>query len=391
MSWDHQEYVDFINKHAPAADRKSLLQASSKPFVPKDIPKRGKPPKIFVTYYSMPDWLDIFSSPPKSLAAPNVRLDSRLGNTPFHQIIGEYKHASQKHQDKVVACLDRIESFPSGKALLTEFGGTGHSVRIMPYFHFFRTMAGLDYFNSTPKPVEPGEKMAYIADGTVHDYEDEYEKNAPLRGDNNEPMTGPKGDLKSGPKGTGKGANVVLFFSAEIWESESAPKGPGFKPDEVLFHELVHVTRMIRGRVTQVPVDAKRGGYGNIEEYFATVISNVYMSDKGETALRGFYSNEFNIRQERTEVKIGDDIMVTTDPLPKNWSVMKDPDNFYNNVDEIEIPPKQLMQIFKDKQPDFYIALAHLPETRPKFNPVGQHFRESLHPNKAQAPRQRRP
>jgi hypothetical protein len=116
MSWDHQQYVDFINKHAPAADRKSLLQASSKPFVSKDIPKRGKPPKIFVTYYSMPDWLDIFSSPPKSLAAPNVRLDSRLGNTPFHQIIGEYKHAAQKHQDKVAACLDRIDSFPSGKA-----------------------------------------------------------------------------------------------------------------------------------------------------------------------------------------------------------------------------------------------------------------------------------
>jgi hypothetical protein len=381
MSWDHQQYVDFINKHAPAAVRKSLLQDNSKPFVPKDIPKRGKPPRIFVTYYSMPDWLDIFSSPPKSLASPKVRLDSRLGNTPFDQIIGEYKHAAQQHQDKVATCLGRIDSFPSGKALLTELGLTVHSVRIMPYWHFFRTMPGADYFNSTSIPVEPRESRSYIAEGTMPDYEDEYEKNAPLRGDDNEPMSG---------KGTGKGANVVLFFSAEIWESDGAPKGPGFRPDEVLFHELVHITRMIRGRVTRVKVDGK-GGYGNIEEYFATVISNVYLSDEGQTKLRGFYSNDF-IKQNKREVKInGETVMVIIDPLPKDWSVMKDPDNFYNNPDNLDIPPRQLMQIFKDKQPDFYFALAHLPEIKPKFNPVGQHFRENLHPNKAPPPRQKRP
>ncbi len=381
MSWDHQQYVDFINKHAPAAVRKSLLQDNSKPFVPKDIPKRGKPPRIFVTYYSMPDWLDIFSSPPKSLASPKVRLDSRLGNTPFDQIIGEYKHAAQQHQDKVATCLGRIDSFPSGKALLTELGLTVHSVRLMPYWHFFRTMTGADYFNSTSIPVEPRESRSYIAEGTMPDYEDEYEKNAPLRGDDNEPMSG---------KGTGKGSNVVLFFSAEIWESDGAPKGPGFRPDEVLFHELVHITRMIRGRVTHVKVDGK-GGYGNIEEYFATVISNVYLSDEGQIKLRGFYSNDF-IKQNKREVKInGETVMVIIDPLPKDWSVMKDPDNFYNNPDNLDIPPRQLMQIFKDEQPDFYFALAHLPEIKPKFNPVGQHFRENLHPNKAPPPRQKRP
>jgi hypothetical protein len=45
MSWDHQQDVDFINKNAPSADRRSLLQTSSKPVVSKDIPRRGKPPK----------------------------------------------------------------------------------------------------------------------------------------------------------------------------------------------------------------------------------------------------------------------------------------------------------------------------------------------------------
>jgi len=147
---------------------------------------------------------------------------------------------------------------------------------------------------------------------------------------------------------------------------------------------------MIRGRFTHVKVDGK-GGYGNIEEYFATVISNVYLSDEGQTKLRSVYSNDF-IKQNKREVKInGETVMVIIDPLPKDWSVMKDPDNFYNNPDNLDIPPRQLMQIFKDKQPDFYFALAHLPEIKPKFNPVGQHFRENLHPNKAPAPRPKRP
>src|SRR5260370_9467011 len=103
-------------------------------------------------------------------------------------------------------------------------------------------------------------------------------------------------------RGAGKGKKVVSLFSAASWESDGAPKGPGFRPDEVLFHELVHITRMIGGRVTRVKVEGK-GGYGNIEEYFATVISNVYLSDEGQTKLRGFYSNDF-IKQNKREVKI---------------------------------------------------------------------------------------
>jgi hypothetical protein len=376
MSWDHQKYVDFIKKEAPAADRSSLLQANSKSYVPKDKPKRGAPPKIFVTYYSMPDWLDIFSSPPKSQASPNVRLDSRLGKVPFSQMIGEYRHAVQKHQDQVIALLALIDTFASGKALLAELGSTGHTVRIMPYWHFFRTMPDGKYFNSTSIPVKPGESMSYMADGTGgRDDKGAYERNAPIRDENNDPMP-------SEGKGTGAGANVVLFFSPETWNSKAASDGPGFKPDEVLFHELVHITRTIRGRMTHTQVEG--GGYGNIEEYFATVITNVYMSDKGETRLRGLYDND-SIHPNKTEVKVGNqEILVKTDPLPKDWSVMKDPDKFYDNADNLNPPPRDLMQIFKAKQTDFYLALAHLPEIRPTFNPVGRHFRANLQPAAAQ-------
>jgi len=72
--------------------------------------------------------------------------------------------------------------------------------------------------------------------------------------------------------------------------------------------------------------------------------------------------------------------LVKTDPLPKDWNVMKDPDKFYDNVDNLNPPPKDLMQTFKAKQTDFYLALAHLPEIRPTFNPAGRHFRANLQP-----------
>src|SRR4030095_13576651 len=104
------------------------------------------------------------------------------------------------------------------------------------------------------------------------------------------------------------------------------------------------------------------------------------MSDKGLTRLRGLYSND-SIRQKRTEVKVnGEIVMVKTDPLPKDWNVMKDPDKFYDNVDNLNPPPRDLMQTFKAKQTDFYLALAHLPEIRPTFNPAGRHCGETLRP-----------
>jgi hypothetical protein len=32
--------------------------------------------------------------------------------------------------------------------------------------------------------------------------------------------------------------------------------------------------------------------------------------------------------------------IITTDPLPKGWDVMRDPEHFYQNVDNLNIPPR---------------------------------------------------
>jgi hypothetical protein len=60
---------------------------------------------------------------------------------------------------------------------------------------------------------------------------------------------------------------------------------------------------------------------------------------------------------------------------------MTDAKHFYQNVDKLNIPPRQLMDIFSKTQETFYRDLANLPETRPTFNPARLHFKENQRPD----------
>ena len=52
-----------------------------------------------------------------------------------------------------------------------------------------------------------------------------------------------------------------------------------FQPDEVLFHELVHAARYLGGDFKKTPIP-KMPEYDNEEEYFAVLITNIYISEK---------------------------------------------------------------------------------------------------------------
>ena len=62
----------------------------------------------FATYYSMPDWLNIFSQQGK------ISLQNQLVKTPIDHMIKEYRHAAEKHQGEVIDCLDMINVFSAG-------------------------------------------------------------------------------------------------------------------------------------------------------------------------------------------------------------------------------------------------------------------------------------
>jgi hypothetical protein len=247
MGWDFTKSVDFIRKNASKPDFPGLMRAPSRPYGDMRT-------KIFLNYYSMPDWLTIATTsvvpggavPTAEGPIINVlmEMESEAGRClsevflfnymsptdlklAFISLVAAYRRAAKTHQDGVAALLDQIALRKSGQALLTELDRTSFTTRVMPYWHFFMTMPGQDFYNSTPKGLPPRTMLNHISDGLPSDDNDIYAKGALLRGDDNEPI--------GTEKGTGKGADVVLFFSARTWTSlwdwPGKPDGlPGFWP-----------------------------------------------------------------------------------------------------------------------------------------------------------------
>ena len=139
IAWDYQEYAAYIKKSGQISASTNLLRANFMPY-------RAR---LFITYYSMPDWLDIFTFE-----------GFDLQKTPFASMVGRYQQSVRKHQKEVVALLDQIVSTKSGQALLTEVSSTRFSVYVMPYYQYYRTMPGQDFFNSVTRPIMPGEKLS---------------------------------------------------------------------------------------------------------------------------------------------------------------------------------------------------------------------------------------
>ena len=64
----------------------------------------------------------------------------------------------------------------------------------------------------------------------------------------------------------------------------------GGLPDEVLFHELVHAMRACTGTRNKQPISGGLWRYGDTEEFFAVVVTNIYISEgakQGSSGIRG--------------------------------------------------------------------------------------------------------
>src|SRR5882757_551718 len=361
MKMDYTECVEFVRKHASRGELHELMRPASKPY-------RYTKTTIHLTYFSMPDWLAIISAArsPQGTGSSEEpirevlramamesdisavldfmslnRMEPPEGERAFRRLVFGYKIAAEGHQKSVADCLDCFTRKGSGRALLMELGRTRHTITVMPHWLYFMALPDQGFRNATPKGLRAGQIFSHVTDGIPINQRDSYAKGAPIH------------SYGAGGTGTGAGANVVLYYSVRTWTDTYFPDDTtgavGFQPDEVLFHELVHATRMIRGKETFVTVEG-RPNFGNIEEYFATVIANIYLSEKGKEArLRGVYAPS---------------------------SAMKDPDGFYDNNDGLSMPPDRLMDTFQRTQGQFYHDLAHLP-TPPWFNPVRTHFKRN--------------
>lgn len=84
--------------------------------------------------------------------------------------------------------------------------------------------------------------------------------------------------------GTGQGADAVLAFRPDRW---TGGEGPGSAADEILIHELVHVSRTVRG-VRNTCFGAPRG-WDDYEEFVAITLCNVFSSETRRKLRFGHY------------------------------------------------------------------------------------------------------
>jgi hypothetical protein len=86
---------------------------------------------------------------------------------------------------------------------------------------------------------------------------------------------------------------VIVEFSPASADSLQCHNGQraARRPDEILLHELIHGLRMARGQWQ--PGSYGSGSlllYGNREEFLAILLTNIYMSEKRRSPLRGVWA-----------------------------------------------------------------------------------------------------
>jgi hypothetical protein len=106
--------------------------------------------------------------------------------------------------------------------------------------------------------------------------------------------------------GTGSGSDAVAYFTPGISDCSGTSCPISERGDEMLFHELVHVLRMAAGKYHCKPMPSKqKKQYTSEEEFYAVLITNIYMSEKGEKKLRCCHpsTSEMTAAERKTFVK----------------------------------------------------------------------------------------
>jgi hypothetical protein len=116
----------------------------------------------------------------------------------------------------------------------------------------------------------------------------------------------------------------------------------GQKPDEILCHELVHAARYLGGDFKQTPIPTMPA-YENEEEYYAILITNVYISEKRRSFESFRKSHHLRPKPEMTEEEA------------EPWVFLLQDDNY------------RLIEKFWKQHPTIAPMIAKAPA---KFNPI---------------------
>jgi hypothetical protein len=171
--------------------------------------------------------------------------------------IALYASMRQSHQRSVSTQLRIISATSSGRAVFSELSAAPHEVMIFPF----------DFQHSSSWKSNTAD-FKTLGITTSHDSMHVRRRGMAVCGKN-------AANQAVCTVAEGGGGRPHIFFTA------SRVAGSGNQSaDEVLFHELVHAARFIRGLLMMIPMN---GGYGNQEEFLAQVIENIYRSEKGRS------------------------------------------------------------------------------------------------------------
>jgi hypothetical protein len=188
-----------------------------------------------------------------------------------------------QYEASIVEQLDTIWKTWTGWAVVREAIDSGKTVTIVPY--------------SKADEQRMGEGNAFARPAWWIRMMDATPAGAPIfMGGSDDPSTPNDERYRTVPlfRGTGRGADVDIHYSPEdhaprclgggVAQGACRMGGDDETADAVLVHELVHAIRMMYGRLLRVPTFDQL--YDNDEEFFAVLVANIYMSEKGKTRLR---------------------------------------------------------------------------------------------------------
>jgi len=292
--WSIEVYQQYVDRHLTKAQQSALSLATRE--------RHPDYSKIVIAHSSMAEWMA-------------TSWIVSLNDHDFHQLEASYRREARQYIFDVRAWMVQFKQRKTGLALLAAVqSAKNRQVTISPYL-----LADPGAFSQAPVP----EKTAKGRDGDTK-------------------LTVPCQLWPATVKvGTGTGADPVIRFTPDL--CRRLRDNPG--PDEVLFHEMVHASRAMKGVMDPTFVNHD---YGNQEEYLAITLSNIYRSEKGQQVLRGTHKGAVPMTAETR-------------------------DHFLDNSQGVNLPPMQLLDNFNQSQPEFYKAVADVPPDRAKFNPVRDH------------------
>ncbi len=202
-------------------------------------------PNVNVAYPTFNDWLGLYNF------HNTLTRGEAWNRSLFTDMKGSYERA-------VLALLNLIAKSSVGRAVLTEIMlGPLFEVRILPYD-----------FQSGQWSVGTG------AVTQAWNQRASWVKDVPLSGQtaDGKPYVSTSATTGRPIVGTGVGSSADIFFTTRRHTGKN-------EAEETLLHELLHASRKVRGVTYRMPVS---GGYGNIEEFLAVTVSNMYRSQKKE-------------------------------------------------------------------------------------------------------------